>query len=293
LERAAIVGPGRVGTALALHELQDVRGATGGSPQRQERFCDVTGLPVWEDEVALCRAADWIFLTVPDSQVAALSETLAAKGAFRKGQIVCHTSGVLVAEVLSAAAAAGAQVVSIHPVQSIARPESGRDAFAGATCTVQGDEEVSERAISLARQLGMTPVRIDAKRKASLHAAAALASNALVGLLAVASEAAAGLNASATERDAALRQLLPLAQGTLRNVEAVGLPAALTGAVERGDVGTVALHLQALQGQSAEIYQAFLPVLTRLAAEKGSPGGGHVEDFYRLLSEVSKRWQRE
>ncbi len=292
MERAAIVGPGRVGTALALalRGLQEVLGAAGGGPARQERFREATGLPVWEDAAALCKAADWIFLTVPDGQVAAVCRELAAAGAFGAGQIVCHTSGVLDAGVLSAASAAGTQVLSLHPVQSIARPEAGRAAFAGATCTVQGDDGAALRAIELGRHLGMTPVRIDSGRKVSLHAAAALASNALVGLLAVAAEAAAGQGASAAQRDAALRQLLPLALGTLRNIEAVGLPQALTGAVERGDIGTVALHLEALQGQSADVYQAFLPVLARLAAEKGSPGGAHTEDFSRLLAEVRKRW---
>ena len=163
--------------------------------------------------------------------------------------------------------------------------------FPGSACLITRfitDHGVAE-AVELARALGMTPLRISAQRKPLLHAGAALASNALVGLLAVAAEAAAGPMATADERNAALRDLLPLAEGTLRNVAAVGIPQALTGAVERGDVGTVQIHLEALSGLPAEVYAAFLPVLLRLAAEKGSEGALHAEEILQLLAEVSTR----
>ncbi len=290
MERAAIVGPGRVGTALALAlgGLQEVLGAAGGGPESQRRFAQATGL-VLSDAAALCRAADWVYLTVPDARIAEVCASLAAQGGLRAQQVVCHTSGVLDTSVLAPAAALGAEVVSLHPVQSIARPAEGRGAFAGAVCTIQGEDAVAARAEQLARALGMTPLRISAQRKPLLHAAAALASNALVGLLAVAAEAAAGPMATADERNAALRDLLPLAEGTLRNVAAVGIPQALTGAVERGDVGTVQIHLEALSGLPAEVYAAFLPVLLRLAAEKGSPGALRAEEMLQLLAEVSTR----
>ncbi|MDA8345500.1 MAG: DUF2520 domain-containing protein [Thermaerobacter sp.] len=292
MERAAIVGPGRVGTALALalRGLQDVLGATGGHPQTQQRFAEATHLPLVSDAAALCRSADWIYLTVPDGRIADVCASLARDGALRKGQVVCHTSGVLDAGVLAPAKELGAQVLSLHPMQAIARPQAGREAFAGAICTVQGDDPAAGRAEQLVRSMAMTPLRISSEQKPRLHAAAALASNALVGLLAVAAEAAAGPKANAAEREEALRLLLPLAEGTLKNVFAVGIPMALTGAVERGDLGTVILHLSVLVDQPAEVYRTFLPVLARLAAEKQSTGAGRPEEISQLLAEVRDRW---
>ena len=292
VERAVIIGPGRVGTALllALQGVQEVLGFCGGSSRSQARCAERTGLAPAADCATLCRDADWIYLTVPDGRIEEVCRKLAEDGALHAGQVVCHTSGARDSTVLAPAAQLGAQVLSLHPMQAIARPQEGRAAFSGAICTIQGEDPAAARAEEIARALGMTPVRISAEQKPRLHAAAALASNALVGLLALAAEAAAGPDAAAGERSAALALLLPLAEGTVRNVAAVGIPEALTGAVERGDVDTVRRHLMALQGQPKDLYAAFLPVLARLSAEKGSPGAACFEEFSQLLWEVGNRW---
>lgn len=290
MERAVFVGPGRMGTALALalSGLQEVLGASGGSAQSREQFAAATGLSATADAAALCRQADWIYLTVPDRAVADAAQALAQAGAFHAGQVVCHTAGALDSTALGSAQAAGAQVLALHPMQAVAQPLLGRAAFAGAVCTVQGDDPAAQRAEKLVQALGMIPWRVPAERKPALHAAAALASNGLVGLLASAAEAAAGPEADAAERAKALAALLPLAEGTLRNVAALGIPQALTGPVERGDLATVRRHLEALYGDAAILYAALLPVLSRLAADKGA--GPQDRDVSQLLAEVRDRW---
>jgi predicted short-subunit dehydrogenase-like oxidoreductase (DUF2520 family) len=73
---------------------------------------------------------------------------------------------------------------------------------------------------------------------------AVLASNYLVALL----DLAASLWAEwgATPEDG-LRALLPLVRGTIENIDALGIPAALTGPIARGDAGTVERHFAALR----------------------------------------------
>jgi predicted short-subunit dehydrogenase-like oxidoreductase (DUF2520 family) len=73
---------------------------------------------------------------------------------------------------------------------------------------------------------------------------AVLASNYLVALL----DLAAGLwvEWGATPEDG-LRALLPLVRGTIENMDALGIPAALTGPIARGDAGTVQRHIEALR----------------------------------------------
>jgi len=271
MRRAAIVGPGRVGTALALALRGEaiVLGAAGGRDGSQQLFQQRTGVPLWDDAKALCKGADWVFLTVPDRSVVAVAESLASQGAFHSGQVVCHTAGSLDNSALRAAAAHGSATVALHPMQSVADPTLGRAAFTGAVCTLQGDEGAVTDASVLVEALGMRPWRVSAHDKARLHAASVLASNALLGLLALAAETAAG-SLDREGRDLALSALLPLCRGTLQNVSAMGLPAALTGPVERGDVSTVQRHLGLLQGDALVAYRAFLPVLVRLGREKGS-----------------------
>ena len=58
-------------------------------------------------------------------------------------------------------------------------------------------------------------------------------------------------------RDEATRALLPLLQGTLNNIAAVGIPQALTGPVARGDIGTVEKHIEALRREAPDVLYTY------------------------------------
>jgi predicted short-subunit dehydrogenase-like oxidoreductase (DUF2520 family) len=110
---------------------------------------------------------------------------------------------------------------------------------------------------------------IDPARKALYHAAAVAASNYLVAVedLAARLARAAGI----PPRDA-LRALLPLVRGTVRNLERVGLPAALTGPVARGDAATLRAHRRALRAVDPALdaaYAALGRLALRVAREAG------------------------
>ena len=100
-----------------------------------------------------------------------------------------------------------------------------------------------EQLLRLVADLGGTPLILRAEDKALYHAAAVLASNYVVTLAKLATDLWLRLG---QERPAALKALLPLIQGAVDNLNAVGLPAALTGPIARGDVPTVRRHLEAL-----------------------------------------------
>jgi len=75
-------------------------------------------------------------------------------------------------------------------------------------------------------------------------------------------------------RGEALRALLPLVRGTLRNLERVGLPGALTGPVARGDAETVRMHRRALREADTALdalYAALGRHALRMAVERGLP----------------------
>jgi predicted short-subunit dehydrogenase-like oxidoreductase (DUF2520 family) len=66
-----------------------------------------------------------------------------------------------------------------------------------------------------------------------------------------------------------LPALLPLVRGTLDNLEHLGVPAALTGPVARGDTDTVRLHLARLSPDDRTLYCALGLEVLRLARQAG------------------------
>ena len=103
--------------------------------------------------------------------------------------------------------------------------------------------------------MGAEPFTLADEHRVLYHAAAVVASNYLVTLASVAEDLfeRAGLPAGG-----ALPAFLPLMRGALDNLQAQGTVAALTGPLSRGDVGTVAAHLDAL-GREAPGDRRVLP----------------------------------
>ncbi len=188
--------------------------------------------------------AELVLLAVPDGAIEATAEAVA--GALPEGRSpgVVHLSGALGLDVLVAAAARGCQTGSLHPFMpfsGVREPES----LAGATFGVDAsDERLAARLTALAEAIGATPRRVPDEQRALYHLAAVTASASAVAL---AAQAAALLTELGWPREDALGALLPLMQGAVDNLAAEGLPGALTGPWRRGDVGTVARHLDALR----------------------------------------------
>jgi predicted short-subunit dehydrogenase-like oxidoreductase (DUF2520 family) len=112
------------------------------------------------------------------------------------------------------------------------------------------------------------------------HAAAVLASNALVALAAA---AARMLEEAGVAGDDALPALLPLMRGTLDNIEQLGARPALTGPIARGDVDTVRLHLARLSPGDRVLYCGLGLELLRLAREAGLDDA-RAEEIESLLT---------
>ena len=71
--------------------------------------------------------------------------------------------------------------------------------------------------------------------------------------------------------DQALPALIPLLTSVVQNLAQLGLPGALTGPVERGDVSSVERHLKTLEARAPELLALYRLVgrdVLRLAREK-------------------------
>src|SRR4029078_774868 len=99
------------------------------------------------------------------------------------GQAMIHTSGLLGAEALGAARAAGTQVGSSHPLVAFADLERAVSALHGATIAIEGDDQLLDLLARMAEAVGGPPVRLAPGAKPAYHAAAALAAGGFVALL--------------------------------------------------------------------------------------------------------------
>ncbi|RTL38593.1 MAG: DUF2520 domain-containing protein [Burkholderiales bacterium] len=206
------------------------------------------------------RAADWVWLTVPDDHIAATAATLP----WRAGQLALHCSG---ATPLSAVAPAPA-AAGFHPLKLLA----GDADLAGAHVGIEADPAHRPALEALARAMGLVPLALptpmSAPARAAYHAAANLAAS---GVLAVLADAQALWRSAGLAEGEALAALTPLTQGALATALARGLPGAVSGPVARADVGVLARHLQALAaaGLDDDLLQALARRQLALAQAAG------------------------
>jgi predicted short-subunit dehydrogenase-like oxidoreductase (DUF2520 family) len=272
----AIVGCGRVGTALAvwLHRAgYPVCGLASRRLQSAQAVADLIGpRPCSQEPQDVTAEADVIFITTPDGVIETVCRQIAGAGGFRAGSVVLHCSGALPSTVLAPARQSGAWIGSLHPLQSFATPALDRNPFAGIIVSVEGDGPALQTAETLAADLNAHPQQILTEAKTLYHAAAVVASNYLVTLLDLAFTLLKRAGVSPQDAHGVLR---PLIDGTLANVARIGPPAALTGPLARGDAETVAHHLEAIAAKNPEslaLYRA-LGIATVAVAETG----GHLE----------------
>jgi predicted short-subunit dehydrogenase-like oxidoreductase (DUF2520 family) len=131
----------------------------------------------------------------------------------------------------------------MHPLQSFAA-EQESNPFVGIKAAIEGEDRAVQAARQAAGDLGAQPIQIRTDGKTLYHASAVVASNYLVTLLRLSFDL---MEEAGVSRSEIFGVLKPLLEGTLKNVEAVGIPQALTGPVARGDVATVRDHLEALE----------------------------------------------
>ena len=271
--KIAIIGAGVLGTSLGVlvrragHEIAAVSSRTLKSARAAARV--IGGAPVVGDAGLAAMGADLVLLAVPDRAIPTVAIQVAAGGALKRGAVVAHCSGAFPAGVLAGVRAAGGWAGSMHPLQTFADVETAVHALPGSFFFLEGSPEAVDVLRGLVLSIDGRPVPLDSAQKALYHAAACAASNFLVTLV---DYAACLMVKAGVPPDVAMPALLPLVAGTLENLKQVGIPAALTGPIARGDVGTVKGHLKALQaapGDLVRLYVALARKTVEVAVRKG------------------------
>lgn len=270
LREVTIVGPGRAGLALgyAMTQAEAVERLTvcGRHPEPPAHPLFTQGAAEYVfglDRPGLGTEA--VFLAVPDAVVPEMAHAVAGHGAPPERCAVFHLSGALSTEVLAPLHARGYAVGSFHPLQAIAHPVTGAERLPGSYVGVTGAPAAVGVARRLAAAIGCRVLMVPETWKPLYHAAAVMASNYLPPLL---DAAARMLERAGVPHEEALAALLPLVRGALANVEEVGLEAAVTGPIARGDLETVGLHLRAMEPGDRQLYATLGRELARIAGAR-------------------------
>lgn len=280
-----IVGAGAVGTALGValdRAGWRIHAVASRDAGRRDRFQHlVPGVRAFDQAPPLVEEVELIVLAVPDDAIPAVAGSLH----MYSGQAMIHTSGLLGAEALASAMAAGTQVGSFHPLVAFADLERAVAALHGATIAIEGDEQLLDLLARMAEAVGGVPVRLAPGAKPAYHAAAVLAAGGFDALLDAIAELGrvAGL-----DEQGSLAIYGPLIEQTLGNARNLGIAAALTGPMTRGDRGTVISHLAALRTLApgaVPVYRALAEREIAIALERRALTPEAAADLRATLAE--------
>ena len=280
-----VVGAGRVGAALATALARagaTVVGVWSRSEAGASRAGALAGVPAHHGALPVAISeATVVLVPVPDRVLSAVSGALLEGGLLRNARAVLHCAGGIPAAEALAPLRSAVPVGTFHPLVAIADPVRGAAWLSRCQVALEGDAEARAAGRDLAAVLGARAIELAAEALPLYHAAAVLASNHTVALVAAAAEvlAAAGVPAP-------VEALRPLLRSTVENLEALELADALTGPVRRGDVSTVERHLRVLADRApgwVEIYRAGTIAAVRLARQLSQADPAVLDAMERLV----------
>jgi predicted short-subunit dehydrogenase-like oxidoreductase (DUF2520 family) len=284
--RVAIIGPGRVGQALAKLlaeagvQVDFVAARRIERARRAQKFIG-RGRVVTLTDPALARASVFV-LTVADRALAPvaehLAELLARNGGGRKrskplaGRVFLHTCGSLEARILKPLALLGGAVGSLHPFQTVPSPKQGAKNLLGTYWTTEGDPKACRLARTWVRLLKGKIVRIRSDRKTLYHLSAFLVCPTLVALM----ERATGFLEEVGAPPLIARQMLgAFVAETVKNFVEFGGRRSLTGPASRGDWAVIRRHRQELRRRAPDLLPVYDSLLREILhmVEKRPPAG--------------------
>ncbi len=291
--RVALVGPGRVGSALGRRLAEagcDVLGFVGRTAQSVARavaFCG-EGRPLMVPDLA---EANVVLLAVGDDALPGVVGELAS-GVGSGPRLWLHTSGRFGLDVLDPLAGSGQRLAAVHPVTPFADAAAGYERVLGCPALVEAGPGAGPLATRIARLAGMRVVVGAAGDRVLYHAACALAANGLTALRLVAEQVL--VSSGMVAGDAGAQLVDALMSSALAECMARGSRDALSGPLVRGDAVTVAAHLRSLTARSvagsevdaAGVYRLLMLAGLSLARHRGLDAGA-ADALRDLLAQSS------
>ena len=276
--KVGFIGAGKVGCSLGKlfaetqHNLTGFYSRSSSSAESAAEFTNSTYFQNLED---LIQDSDTVFITVPDDAITAVWEQL--KHMSIAGKMICHCSGSLSSEIFRDINETGAYGFSVHPLLAVSDRYTSYQELPKALFTIEGDESHIIDIEELLHTSNLQSARISADVKTRYHGAAVLCSNLVVALIQAAEDE---LRICGFSEEQLADAIAPLLLGNVNKVLSVGTKAALTGPIERNDVGTVKKHLDTFEGIDREIYRVLSKKTCEIANKK------HPETNYEALEQL-------
>ena len=261
----AIVGAGRLGTALAIglrragYTISEIVSRNNVASKRNAATLGrkVHARPTTVANVRL--NADVIWLCVPDREIKNLANKVASTIDWKR-KIAFHSSGALSSDELSILRQRGAAVGSIHPLMTFV--SGSIPSLKGVPFAMEGDAAAIRAARRIAKDLEGEAFTIRKQHKTAYHAWGSFASPLLVATLVTTERLARAAGLSVRE---ARRKMLPIVKQTIANYETLGPAGAFSGPIVRGDTEIVRKHLRMLKKvpEAREVYLALARAAVR------------------------------
>jgi predicted short-subunit dehydrogenase-like oxidoreductase (DUF2520 family) len=274
MNKIAIIGAGKVGTAMG-YLLRDcgycIVAVASRTIDSAKRAIDFIG----EGEASTnlkntAKKAEIVFITTSDGAIKNVCKKVASEGGFHRGSVVLHMSGALPSDILSSARDVGCHIASVHPLQSLADVREAINNIPGSYFCIEGDEGAVSIAKQIVAALKGKEIMLHVDKKPLYHAGAVVVSNYLVATIGLGLEL---YEVAGIKKKDSLNALMPLIKGTIKNIEAIGIPSALTGPISRGDVEIVECHLNALSKERQGLVRLYTELgryAVEVAIEKGT-----------------------
>ncbi|MDR6939874.1 Rossmann-like and DUF2520 domain-containing protein [Arcanobacterium hippocoleae] len=286
-----LISAGKVGTALASAlrgQGHSIIGAYARSEASQDRLdAMLPGVPSLSIEEIVERS-ELVLLAVPDDELAGVVSGIAQLGLWQAGQIVAHTAGHFGIEILRPAQEAGALCLAIHPAMTFTGTSLDVARLQGCPFAITALAPYQAIAHALVAEMGGFGVVISEEHRQAYHAALAHGANHLVTLVAQAMRMLAAIGVA--DPGMYLQALTTASlEGALSSADALQ-----TGPVVRGDIGTLAGHLDVIEKLSREVpalqdldstYRVLAMATTRRACERRILHPNQAREINQLLGE--------
>ena len=269
------IGSGKVGFSLGKYFSMKgitLSGYYGKSYKDAVDASKFTNSKAYENIKDLVKDSSMIFITTPDDSIHEVWQKLLNFNLANK--IICHTSGSLTSSIFSNINNSGAFAYSVHPMFAFSDKYNSYKNLQNAYFSIEGPESHIRQLKDFINSLGNKSFVINKDNKALYHLASVTVSNLVLSLI---NTGCTYLSQCGLSENDSLEALLPLIQNNINNIKNNGCMNALTGPVERNDIGTINLHLEVIPKSDVRLYKNLSLKLLPLSEKK------HRDKDYALL----------
>jgi predicted short-subunit dehydrogenase-like oxidoreductase (DUF2520 family) len=272
--KIGFIGAGKVGFSLGKYFSINNLTLTGyysKSSFSSKEAAEFTNSKFYENIDSLIANSDIIFITTPDDVVSKVWQTI--KHFNIRDKIICHTSGSLSSKIFSDINNSGAFGYSVHPMFPFSNKFTTYKYLKDCYFSIEGDEKCLCKMKDFIASLGNAVLSLNEDKKSLYHLANVTVSNLVLSLL---NKGCSYLIQCGINEKDALGSLMPLIENNLLNLKEKGFTAALTGPIERNDLGTLKKHMAAVPIADKDIYKDLSLTLLNLSKQK-HPERNYIE----------------